>query len=450
MFSRVDQLGEVARSEGLTLVELAYAWLASRPGVDAILVGPATVEHLDARARGRRAQALGGGACEARRARARLDRDRHALCPLGAHREARASRSALAPDADSIDVAGAIAHFREHGWARLGTVASAAALERLRARASDIMLGPGHPRWALLPARLGDGALRGARLRPRLGGAEPRVPEDREARGRSVLPRVARERGLRARRDAASSETPSPSTGRRSSRRARAAERCCRGTRTAGASGGSTGTRSCRSGRRSTTRRRSPAASRCSTRATTDGLATPLGGTIPRDRLQRAARRRARRRAAGARGRGAPHPQLPLAPVGPEHDGAGAPRLHRLVHQRGHSLHPAPARPAIVHPCIRPLRPGLERSDEPLARSLRHEVGGSAASGRGARARVEADADGARPRHARHRRDHRDGHLRPHGARRRRQRRAGGRPVVHRGRGRVGLRRASATRRWRR
>jgi aryl-alcohol dehydrogenase-like predicted oxidoreductase len=48
MFRRVDELGEVARSEGLTLVELAYAWLASRPGVDAILVGPATVEHLDA------------------------------------------------------------------------------------------------------------------------------------------------------------------------------------------------------------------------------------------------------------------------------------------------------------------------------------------------------------------------------------------------------------------
>jgi aryl-alcohol dehydrogenase-like predicted oxidoreductase len=48
MFGRVDQLADVARSEGLTLVELAYAWLASRPGVDGILVGPATVEHLDA------------------------------------------------------------------------------------------------------------------------------------------------------------------------------------------------------------------------------------------------------------------------------------------------------------------------------------------------------------------------------------------------------------------
>jgi aryl-alcohol dehydrogenase-like predicted oxidoreductase len=47
MFSRVDEVSAVARSEGLTLVELAYAWLASRPDVDAVLVGPGTVEHLD-------------------------------------------------------------------------------------------------------------------------------------------------------------------------------------------------------------------------------------------------------------------------------------------------------------------------------------------------------------------------------------------------------------------
>ena len=47
MFSRVEQVAEVARSEGLTPVELAYAWLATRPGVDSILVGPATVQHLD-------------------------------------------------------------------------------------------------------------------------------------------------------------------------------------------------------------------------------------------------------------------------------------------------------------------------------------------------------------------------------------------------------------------
>jgi aryl-alcohol dehydrogenase-like predicted oxidoreductase len=47
MFSRVEQVAGVARSEALTLVQLAYAWLASRPGVDSILVGPGTVAHLD-------------------------------------------------------------------------------------------------------------------------------------------------------------------------------------------------------------------------------------------------------------------------------------------------------------------------------------------------------------------------------------------------------------------
>jgi aryl-alcohol dehydrogenase-like predicted oxidoreductase len=47
MFSRVQQVVEVARGEGLTPVELAYGWLATRPGVDSILVGPATVQHLD-------------------------------------------------------------------------------------------------------------------------------------------------------------------------------------------------------------------------------------------------------------------------------------------------------------------------------------------------------------------------------------------------------------------
>ena len=47
MFARVDQVGEVAAREGCSLVELAYAWLASRSDVDSILVGAATVEHLD-------------------------------------------------------------------------------------------------------------------------------------------------------------------------------------------------------------------------------------------------------------------------------------------------------------------------------------------------------------------------------------------------------------------
>jgi aryl-alcohol dehydrogenase-like predicted oxidoreductase len=47
MFRRAGQMEEVARAEGCTPVQLAYAWLASRPDVDSILVGPATVEHLD-------------------------------------------------------------------------------------------------------------------------------------------------------------------------------------------------------------------------------------------------------------------------------------------------------------------------------------------------------------------------------------------------------------------
>ena len=43
--------------------------------------------------------------------------------------------------ADGIDVGAAIAHFRAHGWARLGPVASEAWLERLRTRADDLMFG---------------------------------------------------------------------------------------------------------------------------------------------------------------------------------------------------------------------------------------------------------------------------------------------------------------------
>jgi aryl-alcohol dehydrogenase-like predicted oxidoreductase len=47
MFDRAAQLGAVAEREGCTLVDLSYAWVASRPDVDSILVGPATVEQLD-------------------------------------------------------------------------------------------------------------------------------------------------------------------------------------------------------------------------------------------------------------------------------------------------------------------------------------------------------------------------------------------------------------------
>jgi aryl-alcohol dehydrogenase-like predicted oxidoreductase len=48
MFERVGELRAVADDAGLTLVDLAYAWVAARADVDSILVGPATIEHLDA------------------------------------------------------------------------------------------------------------------------------------------------------------------------------------------------------------------------------------------------------------------------------------------------------------------------------------------------------------------------------------------------------------------
>lgn len=47
-FDLVDALRGVADAEGMSLVELSYAWLAAQPHVDSILVGPASIEHLDA------------------------------------------------------------------------------------------------------------------------------------------------------------------------------------------------------------------------------------------------------------------------------------------------------------------------------------------------------------------------------------------------------------------
>jgi len=47
MFDRVEALGGLARAEGMSLVELSYAWLAGAPGVDSILLGPANVQQLE-------------------------------------------------------------------------------------------------------------------------------------------------------------------------------------------------------------------------------------------------------------------------------------------------------------------------------------------------------------------------------------------------------------------
>ncbi len=47
-FEQVESYRDIATSEGMSIVDLAYAFLAGTAGVDSILVGPGTTEHLDA------------------------------------------------------------------------------------------------------------------------------------------------------------------------------------------------------------------------------------------------------------------------------------------------------------------------------------------------------------------------------------------------------------------
>ena len=47
MFDRVEALANLARAEGMSLLDLSYAWLSGAPGVDSILLGPASVKQLE-------------------------------------------------------------------------------------------------------------------------------------------------------------------------------------------------------------------------------------------------------------------------------------------------------------------------------------------------------------------------------------------------------------------
>lgn len=47
-FDHVEALREVARDHGVSLVELAYAWLTQRELVSAVIVGPGSLDHLEA------------------------------------------------------------------------------------------------------------------------------------------------------------------------------------------------------------------------------------------------------------------------------------------------------------------------------------------------------------------------------------------------------------------
>lgn len=46
-FGATDKLAAIAAKANLSLTALSYAWLAHRKGVDSILVGPASIAHLD-------------------------------------------------------------------------------------------------------------------------------------------------------------------------------------------------------------------------------------------------------------------------------------------------------------------------------------------------------------------------------------------------------------------
>jgi aryl-alcohol dehydrogenase-like predicted oxidoreductase len=48
MFDAAASLAAAAAAHERTLLELAYGWLAARPGVDSILIGPGSLAHLDA------------------------------------------------------------------------------------------------------------------------------------------------------------------------------------------------------------------------------------------------------------------------------------------------------------------------------------------------------------------------------------------------------------------
>lgn len=47
MFDRVEALSDLAKAEGMSVLELSYAWLAGATGVDSILLGPASVAQLE-------------------------------------------------------------------------------------------------------------------------------------------------------------------------------------------------------------------------------------------------------------------------------------------------------------------------------------------------------------------------------------------------------------------
>ncbi len=48
LFDAVEDVRAVSDAEGMSLVDLAYAFAMRHPDVDSVLIGPGSVEHLDA------------------------------------------------------------------------------------------------------------------------------------------------------------------------------------------------------------------------------------------------------------------------------------------------------------------------------------------------------------------------------------------------------------------
>ncbi len=253
----------------------------------------------------------------------------------------------LAEAAAGADVAGAIAHFREHGWARLGLAASEAALERLRARADDIMMGRvvheglffqrdsesgryedlvfgrgwegPSPEYRKIEKLELDPLFRAWLENPLFERVARAVLGDAVAVYRATLFTKGDERRHRAPVAPGRRELLGPRPGSRAPDLDGARRRA-------------------RGGRLRRGRRRQPHGR----------PGDPARRHHPSTRRGRARGRRPEPPAARPRGRGAPAPQLPLAPLGPELDGPPAAGLHGLVPLRGDPLHSHAASPPLV------------------------------------------------------------------------------------------------------
>ena len=183
MFDHVKALAAIASEEGISVLELAYAWLAQREGVDSIPRRARERRPPRRGARGVRQAALAGGVHAHRRPLRRGPGDERDLREMSVQ----AHRTGGDLDLEAIVRLPA-------GTATRGSACSRAprsSRRPARARRRD-HARRGRIPGPLLPARHVIGALRRPRIRHGVAGAVARVSQDREAREGPALPRVAR------------------------------------------------------------------------------------------------------------------------------------------------------------------------------------------------------------------------------------------------------------------